>query len=353
MPATPPVTPTPDQNSARDPQVEALAALGEACLRNTGDELGFIDTTSGARDIERIRIALRESAISYIAYSYGTFLGTQYADLYPSSVRAFVLDGGVDPALSAKAQVEGQAVAAERSLQAFLSDCAVRPACSLYNNGDPGVRFDELRRALDIRPLLVPATSGDSTRIDGTKFVDAVYQALIRGAWNTLAQALADVQIRQDGTAIVKLLQSGSGAARGITTAAATIATNCLDAPTPNRDALSQLAERLRAEAPHFVSPSALTTCDGWPFEATRQPHELHAVGSAPILVIGTTGDPLAPYEWSQSLARQLRAGHLLTWQGHRHTVSFHSPSLSQCIDAAVTAYLVDLVLPSDGTVCE
>ena len=349
---TPTATPTPDQRLPDRPEGAKLNAYGERCLRNTGDELGFVDTVSSARDIDRMRLALGEDAISYIGYSYGTFLGATYADLYPSHVRAFVLDAGVDPALSYEAGTEGLAVAAEAALQAFLSDCAVHSRCPYYSSGDPHGHLDNLRRALDVQPVLASTRSGSSVKIDGDQLLDAVHQGLMSGAWNALAQALADVELHRDGTGVGKLLYGGGATARNGNAAA--LAIDCLDLPMPNRDAFNDLASRIEAEAPHFAGPAPQSApCDGWPVRATGLPHELHALGSAPILVVGATGDPVTPYKWSQSLARQLSAGRLLTWQGHQHTVSFYKPSRSACIDTAVIAYLVVLSIPDEGKVCD
>ena len=46
--------------------------------------------------MDRIRQALGLSTISFYGLSYGTVLGTVYADLFPHRVRAMVLDGAVD-----------------------------------------------------------------------------------------------------------------------------------------------------------------------------------------------------------------------------------------------------------------
>jgi hypothetical protein len=264
-----------------------------------------------------------------------------------------VLDAGLDPALTSEAEAEGFAVAAEAALQAFFSDCAVHTDCPYHSGGDPQGHFANLRRALDAKPVLATTTPETSTKIDGKQVLKAVYQGLISGAWKTVAQALADLELRQDGTGIAKLLYVG-GAASARNTDDAAIAINCLDRPAPDRNALSQLADRISAEAPDFAGPAPQAVpCDVWPFKAVGQPHELHAVGSAPILVVGTSGDPVTPYKWSQSLARQLSAGRLLTWRGHQHTVSFYRPSRSSCIDTAVIAYLVDLTVPEDGKICD
>jgi hypothetical protein len=74
----------------------------------------------------------------------------------------------------------------------------------------------------------------------------------------------------------------------------------------------------------------------------------LTAAGAAPILVVGTTGDPATPYEWAQSLAAELDSGRLLTFEGTGHTAY----GRDTCVDRAVDGYLLDLELPPDGLRC-
>ena len=86
-----------------------------------------------------------------------------------------------------------------------------------------------------------------------------------------------------------------------------------------------------------------------WPAPATSSPHELHATGAAPILVVGTTYDPATPYPWAQSLAKQLDSATLLTRVGDGHTGYGKG---STCTDQAVDRYLLAGVVPAVGTVC-
>ena len=68
-----------------------------ACAENTGPLLGHIDAASVARDMDVIRAVLGDDKINYLGYSYGTYLGTMYAELFPEKVGKMVLDGAVDP----------------------------------------------------------------------------------------------------------------------------------------------------------------------------------------------------------------------------------------------------------------
>jgi hypothetical protein len=89
--------------------------------------------------------------------------------------------------------------------------------------------------------------------------------------------------------------------------------------------------------------------CETWPFPATGVREPIHATGAAPILVIGTTGDPATPYDWAVALADQLDSGALLTWEGEGHTAYGRG---GPCVDAVVEAYLLDGEVPAEGTRC-
>jgi hypothetical protein len=72
--------------------------------------------------------------------------------------------------------------------------------------------------------------------------------------------------------------------------------------------------------------------------------------GTAPILVIGTTGDPATPYAGAQALTARIQGADLLTFDSTEHTA--FGRGISTCVDDAVDAYLVDGALPPPGTHC-
>ena len=92
---------SPTTSAARTGLVDGVTALAQACAARSGNLLAHVSTADTVQDLERLRVALGEDRLSFVGYSYGTFLGASYADAYPEHVRAFVLDGPVDPTLSA------------------------------------------------------------------------------------------------------------------------------------------------------------------------------------------------------------------------------------------------------------
>ncbi|MFF7994437.1 alpha/beta hydrolase [Kitasatospora xanthocidica] len=69
---------------------------------------------------------------------------------------------------------------------------------------------------------------------------------------------------------------------------------------------------------------------------------------AAPIVVVGTTGDPATPYAWAEKLTAELGNAVLLTRDGERHTAY----GASKCVHASVDAFLLDGTVPTSGTHC-
>src|SRR5699024_3518300 len=103
--------------------------IAEACQEHSGDVLPYLDTYSAARDMDVLRAALDSDQLDYLGYSYGTYLGASYAELYPEKVGRFVLDGAMDPSLTMNQISAGQAEGFERAVEAFLADCLEKEDC--------------------------------------------------------------------------------------------------------------------------------------------------------------------------------------------------------------------------------
>ncbi|MFJ9863810.1 alpha/beta hydrolase [Streptomyces sp. NPDC101165] len=78
--------------------VKWARTVADKCRARNGDKLPYITTRNTARDMDVIRGVLGEKKISYLGYSYGTYLGAVYAQMFPERTDRFVLDSAVDPA---------------------------------------------------------------------------------------------------------------------------------------------------------------------------------------------------------------------------------------------------------------
>jgi len=351
-----------DRNStsaaAQRANVDASRRLVASCEKGSGSLLPYLSTQSTVRDMDAIRAAMGERTISYLGYSYGTFLGAQYADRYPRRVRAMVLDGAVDPAASYTDAVTAQAVGFQRALDAFLAWCTDSADCEFAPSGNPTTAFEGVMSMLELESL--PADIDGEQRTLGVGEANigvatALYYGEGANGWVRLGKALNDAAIG-DGSALLELSDEYTGRETGgdyDTVTAAFYAIGCLDGPAPRTaDAVAQLARRTARAAPDFGASTVWLglPCTYWPVRSDDRPAPVHAKGAPPIVVVGTTNDPATPYAQSAALARELDAGHLLTYDGEGHTAYGRGHT---CIDEAVDEYLVTLKPPPEGARCE
>ena len=346
------VDPSPDTPAERDAIFTTSKEMADGCLaRNGADVLRHLGTLDAARDMEQLRKALGENQLSFFGFSYGTYLGAVYADLYPKRVRAFALDGALDPNASNDDRARLQAIGFEQALTNFQVDCAQRPSCRKSLGDVPSATIDDLFDTVETQPLSVGARSvGPSELTIGV--VSMLYSE--RFGWPRLESALSAAR-RGEGAQMLALFDSYTDRNRDGSyrnTTEANVAINCVDVPSSRDPAhYDQLATELGLLSRHFGRVTAYfnVVCGEWAVPAVDQPRVRVAAGSAPILVIGTTQDPATPLIWAQQLASQLQNGRLLTVPGRSHTAYLTG---SACVRTAVETYLVELTPPPRQAVC-
>ncbi len=302
--------------------------------------------------MDRIRAAVGDERLSYLGFSYGTFLGAEYAQLFPTHVRALALDGALDPTLSAVAGAASQSRGFQSQLDAFLADCARRGSCDWKISGDP----HEALRALVAQVEATPEPAGDGRALHaGELFYGIGVSLYARESWPELATALAGVA-RGDGTAMLALSdiyteRSDKGYSNAIE---ANLAVECRDFvwPADPSTFVARAADAAKV-APDFGTANLdlELACAYWPggARAKADPGPFTASGAPPILVIATTGDPATPYDEGVALAKQLSSGTLLTNVGEQHTAY----QFSACVRQYADRYLTDLVVPPPATRCD
>jgi pimeloyl-ACP methyl ester carboxylesterase len=113
--------------------IATWGTFGRHCAARNGALLRHVSTADTARDLDRLRQAVNAPQLTYRGLSYGTILGATYANLFPSRVRALVLDGNIAPSawtangnprpsLSTSLRI-GSDVGAGIDLNALLSFC--------------------------------------------------------------------------------------------------------------------------------------------------------------------------------------------------------------------------------------
>lgn len=327
--------------------------IAEACQQSSGEILPYLDTFSVARDMDVLRAAVGSEQLDYLGYSYGTYLGASYAELYPDRVGHFVLDGAVDPTLTREEYAAGQAEGFEHATEAFLADCLEQgEGCPFTGSAEEAKQqLLDFFAAVDADPL---GTVDPERPLTGALARSAVMMVLYEdGNWPAARDALTSA-MSGDGSGLLNLADLSSqrdpeGHYRSNGNFAIA-ATNCLDRPGAADEAAAQEeAARLTEEFPTFGPMLSRDDCVQWPVPPLREPAPIAAEGAGPIVVIGTTGDPATPYDWAQSLAKQLDDSVLLTFEGEGHTAYGRSGG---CIEEQVDAYLVEDTVPEDGLTC-
>jgi pimeloyl-ACP methyl ester carboxylesterase len=333
------------------------------CARNAGPLLPYIGTRSVARDLDVLRAALGDAGLTYLGKSYGTYLGAWYAQLFPHRVRALVLDGALNPDASSLGIDIAQAQGFEVALRSFTASCLRQSRCPLGLSaghsagqwGAAGAGIARLQGLLN-RAARTPLANdlGDGRPANGALLLQGIVASLYSKAyWPTLRTGLQDA-FGGNGTVLVQLgdLLVERNSSGGYTNLAdSNMAINCLDRPWPRGLSSWRAAASAAAKAaPQFgqVVVWSSLACAYWPVKSYPLPR-ITAVGSPSILVVGTTRDPATPYQWARALARELKRGVLLGWNGDGHTAYMMG---SSCVDNAVDSYLISVATPKTGTVC-
>ena len=336
--------PTPNTPAATDALQKAGTDLAAKCGTRDGTVLPYISTEATARDMDRIRRALGEAKISYFGFSYGSQLGGTWATLFPTTVRAAVLDGAIDPNNTQVQEIIAQTTGFELAFQHFLADCASRTTCAFYNGGDPTKAYENLVKKLDTNPL--PSPRGRPAVNEAVIFYAVVYALYAQELWGPLAQALASAQLG-DGSGLLELYDVYR-TDYGDHTLEALLAITCLDEGPLSAADMATIDTAIASSAPHFQGTDAFTiACQHWPVPPVKKVPTT-GKGAPPIVVVGTTGDPATPLESSRGMARALEHGLLIINAAEGHT----GYKAGSCVGQLVDNYLVTLQTPADNTTC-
>lgn len=354
-----PITPATAKDRAR--AFASARAETAGCVRASGGVLRQVGTADAARDLDVLRAALGESKLTYLGWSYGTSLGTSYAEQFPRRVRALVLDGAIDPSLTWRERALSQGIGFRRAVDDYAEQCAdiAGDSCPGASPAETSDLIEELYEEAAREPL--PVDDEDLYDVDARTLLDVVTAAMYtpEDEWRDLSEALT-AAAEGDGTKLAELAEAdepSTGSHRKARGTApenddeAILAVSCLDTPHPHTagpywDALAAAEKSAGVYGTSSVVDEL--TCATWP-TGTQRPHRVDAEGTRSVLVVGTTGDPATPYEEAESLAKQFPGGMLLTYEGVGHTAYGRAGS---CVTDAVDAYLIDRKPVRPETTC-
>ena len=323
----------------------------ETCTVETIELAAHVGTNNAARDLDLIRDALGDEELSYVGFSYGTRLGATYAELFPDNVRALVLDGGVKPT-NDLGELDGeQGAGFDDALESFANACDSDDDCVL---GDLGPALDVYTGLVDEIAAAGSFKTDDVDRVltPGELQLGVAAALYSKQMWPVLADALYLADNDSDGTLLQALVDSYAGRDPDGSYSNSQVANGFIScADDPQRLPVDEVRAEVDAAASQSVYFDdflrASTSCIG--VSSAVDPLIIGPADGAPaILVVGNTGDPATPYEWSVELADSLTSGVLYMVEAEGHTAYLSIP----CAESVVNSYLVDLQVPAVGASC-
>ncbi|RFZ19671.1 Carboxylesterase A precursor [Mycobacterium marinum] len=292
----------PRTEAQRRSRLEGTTRLVDAAQR--GGVLGLVGTQEVARDLEALRVAMNVESIDYFGFSYGTYLGVVYADMFPGRTHRIVLDSAMNPANDYATLRHDQAVAFDHAIRAQFDAPEIQRIQALIERLDESPIVGEDGRVLSGLRLLNYVESAAYEPETSVPVLREVLAEASRGNWAPVIDAVHGPALLVNPADLPYL----------------SVACHDLSTPTQVGD-VAALARAWTREAPLTGASRAWSVlpCTVWPTRAAAPPHRMTAAGSGPTLVIGVAGDPATPPHWGRELAATLEHGQYLQWAGAGH----------------------------------
>ncbi|MFJ9553956.1 alpha/beta hydrolase [Nocardiopsis sp. NPDC101807] len=338
-------------------EVALARELADQCERAHGDVLPHVTTRNTARDMDVIRAALGEDSLSYLGYSYGSYLGEVYTQLFPGRTDRMVLDGVNPPEQYSHTLLRGAESANEEALRAWASWAADR-------HGAYGLGATRAEVLATVEHIL-DAAAEEPLRIGQAHLLDehvlpAVFigglgsdlderRADLAGTVRLLARA-ADREPVEPSEALagqLEFLLTGAGSAPS-SQMTAIICGDVAERRGVGRywRAVEESRERFPLAGP---LANNITPCEFW-----DRPAEAPTVldNDVPALLVAATGDPRTLYAGAEAVREQWPSSRLLTVEGTLQH-GLYGEYGNACVDERVNAYLRTGRLPARDVTCE
>ena len=347
----------PYQRAQERPFFDRLSSLPDHCFANDGTIARHMSTADVARDLDLLRRAVGDKKLTYLGFSYGTFIGNTYANLFPNNIRALVIDGVLDPRLwSGGLQILSDRTNTALEFNELLRLCdEAGPACAFASKEGSAARWETLARTIRDHPLDLG---------DGNLYT---YDLLINDAVGAMYQPEGWGGPDGFGAFLDQIADAALGENVATKPAALRPAVNAREADYPNGfdgfngnvcadsrfpstleadSAIGRFAEAGSRFGPLWWWSNA--ACARWPVNEDRYTGPWRTRTSAPVLVVGNFFDGVTSYAGAQASNQLLQGSRLLSYAGWGHTAY----GRSECVTGHVNSYLLDGTLPPEGTLC-
>ncbi len=316
------------------------------------DVLPYASTRNIARDLDVVRAALGESRISYLGWSFGSYLGAVYLQMFPRRTDRFVIDSAIDPDAYGPGVVRETGPATAAALRDWAKWAArhdgqyglgsttdrVLATVDRINRAAPFQVGDHRIDAAMIPGLLLPANDFEESYVD------------FSGQVRVLRDAARGDTVTPTPTLALKLALYASPDVNAEFGFSAATANQCADrAASRDPETYYRDIQAHRATEPLYGPLTRdITPCAFWPTDPVEAPTRVD--NDRPVLIVGASGDSATPYTGQQAMHRALRGSRLVTLdRSFRHGVYLFA--LDGRVDETVDRYLVDGVLPATDVV--
>lgn len=336
----------------------AAADIAARCAQHAGPILHHAATANTARDLDLLRRAVGDQALTYHGISYGTQVGAIYANMFPGRVRAMAFDGsldfegnvnghgsdGVNLPLDTR---QGVAAGIAETFDTFLRECsAAGPGCA-FAAGDPKLKWIALAERARIAPITVgdtPWTFSQIVSAAGSLSRPETYPDLA-----ILLQNLFDSATVLPHRTPDRVFSSEHPANR----VEAFYTIQCSDSAVPtDPDVYSRAAAAEDLHSRYFgrIAVFNATPCAFWQAEDhDRYTGPWNRETAAPILVLNSRYDPATPLAGAKAGAAQLKQAQVVVIEGAGHSSMYVQ---STCAEHLKRDYLFTAQLPPAGVSC-
>ena len=336
----------PASQAAERVLITRAKAYAAGCERRFGWLLPFMTTQDSARDMDSIRAALGQQKISYLGYSYGTYLGQVYATMFGNRVRRMVLDSTVDPRGAWYADNISQDYAFEGRIQAFFAWVAAH--AGFYRLGATRAQVQQAwyRARAQLAAHPIPGPSGPTIGPD--EFDDTMLQGGYDNSyWPGLAAALA--AYLHTGAVGPMMNEYRALGRQNENEFAVYNAVECSDVNWPRNWAKWNAdTRRVYRTAPFEAWDNAWfnAACAFWPVHGPARSLAIKGAGLPPILMTQGSLDAATPYQGAQAAHKLLPSARMVVVEGGgNHGQSLSAPA-NLCVNNYVNAYLATGAVP-------
>jgi pimeloyl-ACP methyl ester carboxylesterase len=339
--------------------VEAAETFSTTCVEEMGnpEELAYVSTAQAVEDLEAFRQTFGFEEFVLFGESYGTQLGQTYAAVYGEHLDRLIIDGVVDLTLDGIAYHQQLAAASSRTLDLMLEACDQDETCAADLGMAAGAAYDRLYALLLEGPMTIefPLPDGtNATRAFGLADLEMVATGHLYEEYDRMMflRALAAQSGRGDLIPLLRLLyvnlvvdpMTEEPIEDPSWSDAMYYGVECLDYAYPG-DTPEDVVQAMIDSAPDDGALRLGSVyygdlpCAFWPHTTTEgRPAPLTAEG-IPVLVLGSTVDPVTPYHQGVDVHSRLADGYIMSKEGGPHVIYGWGEI---CPDVEVTAFILD-----------